>query len=216
MSAIALEHRKVLVLNKNWVAIGVANLQRAIQLLFSASDEPKAHIVNPTDYQRFTWEDWSKIKPADDEHFITAANGQKFKIPTVIVLTKYDKMPAQRVRFNRRGLYRRDNYQCQYCGCKPGTEELTIDHIIPRAQGGVTSWDNCVVACVQCNAQKGSRRPEEAFKNQSNWIGPSPMKLLSKPKKPKFSLFRGERDHLPIQDWCNFISELYWEVELKD
>ena len=71
-------------------------------------------------------------------------------------------MPAAAVTFSRRNIFKRDRYVCQYCGSQPGSEELTIDHVVPRSQGGVSSWTNCVLACMTCNKRKADRTPEQA------------------------------------------------------
>ena len=217
--------QKVLVLNKMWTAVGVATLQRAIVMLFSQyrDGEPKAKIIDPSqDFATFTWEDWSRIKPKDGDNTIHTGREQ-FRIPEVVLLTRYDKFPEQRVHFSRRTIYKRDNYKCQYCGCKPGTNELTIDHILPRSCGGTTTWENCVLACIGCNSQKADRVPEGyessgvrlALKDRKDWIGPSPMILRSKPKKPRFQLFKGDRRSIPAS-WDNFISEAYWSTEWEN
>lgn len=217
-----LAHRKVLILNKLWAAVGVASLQRAITLLFSEHKsgehigQPKARIIDPTlDFQVFTWEDWSRLKPADGEAFIKGIH-DNFRIPEVVQLTSYDRLPIQRVHFSRRTIYRRDNFTCQYCGLKVGNEG-SIDHVLPKAQNGKTTWENCVLACVECNSQKADRTPEQAIKTKKdvNWRGASPMKLMTVPKKPKFALLKGDRGSIP-HSWRSFISESYWSVELEN
>lgn len=55
---------------------------------------------------------------------------------------------------------------------------LTIDHVVPRAKGGIDSWENLICACVSCNNRKGDKLPEEAN-----------MKLTYKPFKPSHILF---------------------------
>jgi 5-methylcytosine-specific restriction endonuclease McrA len=66
------------------------------------------------------------------------------------------------VRFSRFNVLLRDAFTCQYCGQRPHARELTMDHVVPRAQGGLTRWMNVVAACRSCNHQKGSRTPAEA------------------------------------------------------
>jgi 5-methylcytosine-specific restriction endonuclease McrA len=158
-----LAQREVLVLNKGWTAVGIVSLERAIVMLFSAYKDgtPKAKIIDPQDFQQFTWADWSVMKPKDGEERL-AATSQDFRIPEVILLTRYEKMPQQKANFSRRTLFRRDNFQCQYCGGKPGSSELTLDHIQPKSRGGKTTWENIVCACVTCNARKADRTPDEA------------------------------------------------------
>ncbi len=92
---------------------------------------------------------------------------------------------------------------CQYCGKQPGGEELTIDHVVPRAHGGVSSWTNCVLACVDCNSKKAARTPKEAR-----------MKLRKQPVRPSWKPIYAQRMDR-IQSWNKFISEAYWNVELE-
>lgn len=203
-----LNRHRVLVLNKTWNAIAIASIQRAMILLFSTykNGEPKAKIIDSTVFSTYTWEDWSKLVPDENDLKIRSAN-QEFKLPEIILLSRYDKIPRQKVSFSRKSLYKRDNYTCQYCGDnypEISMEDLTIDHIHPRSRGGISSWTNCVIACLKCNMKKGDRLLSEIHN----------MKLTSTPKKPTFSLFKGDNIHVP-DSWKNFVSEAYWNVELQ-
>jgi 5-methylcytosine-specific restriction endonuclease McrA len=125
-----------------------------------------------------------------------------------VVKVRYEKPPYDRVSFSRRKLYKRDHYACQYCGCRPGSEELTVDHIVPQSKGGPTSWENCCLACVECNSHKADRTPAQAG-----------MKFHFKgytPVKPKWSLFRDEPTFYQkhYKEWADFVSDMYWDVEL--
>lgn len=129
------------------------------------------------------------------------------KVPSVIVLVKYVVF-RQKVKFNRANIYARDSYRCQYCGKKAGAEhkldiqELTFDHVIPRAKGGKTTWDNIVTACSSCNSKKANRTPREAG-----------MTLLTEPQQPKAVTnlqFTLPRRSIP-ETWRDY---LYWEQEL--
>lgn len=202
-----LRNRKVLVLNRGWSAIGVVTLERAIVMLFSAykDGQPKAKIIDPTkDFQSFTWEDWGKLKPQNGEETIRGTN-MIFRIPEVILLSKYDKLPQHKIHFSRRTIYKRDDNRCCYCGGRPGTELLTIDHIVPRSRGGKTTWTNCCLACVKCNSKKANRTPDEAGMKffDSNYA----------PTKPKITLFRGD---VRIKSWESFIGSAYWETTLEN
>jgi 5-methylcytosine-specific restriction endonuclease McrA len=77
-------------------------------------------------------------------------------VPAVAVTKEYFNF-KKGVKFSRHNMYLRDLYQCQYCGDTFPNAELTIDHVIPRASGGKTSWDNAVTACKPCNHKKGSK-----------------------------------------------------------
>jgi 5-methylcytosine-specific restriction endonuclease McrA len=199
----AVENRKVLVLNRGWNPIAVVSLEEALKKVIGSddADEPKARIIDANqDFRLFTWEDWSKLKAEDGEAVVRSAK-DAFRIPEIILLSKYKGFPQQRVHFSRRTIYRRDGNQCQYCLKKPGTSELTIDHIVPRAQGGKTTWENCCLACTPCNRKKADRTPEQAH-----------MKLARKPFKPKFTLYKGD---YRCKSWEQILGVAYWETELE-
>ena len=120
-----------------------------------------AFVVDPDDFQLCSWSDWAKLTPKDGELFIRTVKF-RLRVPEVLTLTRHDRPRYNAVTFSRRNLFKRDHTTCQYCGCRPGTEELTIDHVIPRSQGGQTTWENCALACVACNARKANRTPEQA------------------------------------------------------
>jgi 5-methylcytosine-specific restriction endonuclease McrA len=187
-----------LVLNRNWQAIHVATVARALVLLWNEA----ARVVDPADFQLYTWADWTAIAPRDDEPFVNAVRF-RLRAPEVIVLSEYERVPMATVTFSRRNVFKRDHNTCQYCGVQPGSEELTIDHVVPRAQGGVSSWENCVLACVVCNKRKADRTPEQAK-----------MRLRHAPVRPAWKpLYADHR--VRIASWSKFVSEAYWNVELQ-
>jgi 5-methylcytosine-specific restriction endonuclease McrA len=191
-------NRPTLVLNRNWQPVNIATVARALVLLWSE----RARVVDPSDYQLYTWADWSKLHPGDGERFIRAVRF-KLRVPEVITLTTYDRLPKRAVTFSRRNIFKRDRFVCQYCGNQPGSEELTIDHVIPRAQGGESRWDNCVLACVGCNKRKADRTPQQAG-----------MRLKHKPARPTWNPLYALRD-VRIESWSKFVSEAYWNVALE-
>jgi 5-methylcytosine-specific restriction endonuclease McrA len=190
--------RPTLVLNRNWQPVNVATVARALVLLWNES----ARVVDPQDYQTFSWEDWSKLHPQDGEAFVQAIRC-RIRAPEVITLTDYDRLPSAAVTFSRRNIFKRDRYVCQYCGSQPGSEELTIDHVVPRAQGGESRWDNCVLSCVDCNHCKADRTPEQAG-----------LRLRKQPVRPVWKPLYAAHD-MRIESWSKFVSEAYWNVELK-
>jgi 5-methylcytosine-specific restriction endonuclease McrA len=113
------------------------------------------------------------------------------------------------IRFSRQNVYARDRGRCQYCGARVARESWTYDHVVPRAQGGKTCWENVVVACMPCNQRKGGRTPEQAR-----------MALACAPVKPKrlpdvaaFAM----RHHSAIPaSWRDYLrSAVYWDGELE-
>jgi 5-methylcytosine-specific restriction endonuclease McrA len=194
----AILNRPALVLNRNWQPVGVATVARSLLKVWNET----ARIVAPADYRQYTWDDWSRLRPQEGEPVIRTRH-LRLRVPEVIVLIGYDRLPANAVTFSRRNVFKRDRYTCQCCGAQPGSEELTIDHVIPRAHGGGTNWENCVLACVMCNARKADRTPPEAG-----------MPLRRRPVKPVWQPLYAARG-MRIESWSRFVSEAYWTVELE-
>ncbi len=194
----------VLVLNRNWTAIHVCSLRRALVLLF----QDLAKVVTE-DYQTYDFNSWRELS----QHVSIEGNNVirtptfHLLVPEVILLVAYHRMPPRFVKFNRRNIYLRDRYTCQYCGRRPPREDLTIDHIIPRSRGGRSTWDNVVLACLRCNVAKGNRTPGEAGVN-----------LQRPPKRPHWMAtlrhtLRGGPER-PL--WQKFVDAAYWNVVLEE
>jgi 5-methylcytosine-specific restriction endonuclease McrA len=190
--------RPTLVLNRNWQPVNVATVARALVLLWNEA----ARVVDPEDYQLYTWADWSRLRPRDGDAFIRAVR-LRLRVPEVIVLAAYDRLPSAAVSFSRRNVFKWDHWTCQYCGIQPGGEELTIDHVVPRSQGGASVWENCVLACIDCNKRKADRTPQQAG-----------IKLRKPPVRPTWKPLYA-RNHVRIESWSKFISETYWNVPLE-
>lgn len=123
------------------------------------------------------------------------------KIPSVIALKHYVK-PSQYPAFTRFNLFLRDRFQCQYCG---GIKDLTFDHVIPRSQGGRTTWENVTTACAPCNLKKGGRTPKQAH-----------MALNLQPIRPtSWQLHEQGRSFPPNYLHDTWRDWLYWDIELE-
>lgn len=190
--------RPTLVLNRNWQPVNVATVGRALTLLWNES----ARVVDPHDYQMYTWQDWSQLAPCEGEPFIQAIR-LRLRVPEVVALTEFDRLPEAAVSFSRRNIFKRDHYTCQYCNVQPGSDELTIDHVVPRAQSGVSSWTNCVLACLSCNKRKADRTPDQAG-----------MRLRKQPVRPTWKPLYASPS-VRIESWSKFVSEAYWNVRLE-
>lgn len=202
MNAEMLLQRPVLMLNRRWQAIQTTPAANAIALVAKGS----ALIIDPDTCVEYTLESW-----ADASHARAALSDGVLRspqltlvVPEVVRLTRYERMGGRVVVFSRRNLFRRDRFTCQYCGARPGTEELTVDHVQPRSRGGRSEWVNCVLACTACNARKADRTPAEAG-----------MRLRTTPRKPHWTSVelsvRGPRR----LSWRQFLSQAYWDVELE-
>jgi 5-methylcytosine-specific restriction endonuclease McrA len=124
----------------------------------------------------------------------------EMKLPSVVSLKTYVK-PALYPAFTRFNVFLRDRFVCQYCGCK---QELTFDHLVPRARGGETRWDNVVAACSPCNLAKGAKSLKQ-----------SGMRLAQHPYRPTvFELHRNGRLFPPNYLHESWVDYLYWDSEL--
>ncbi|MDX1565645.1 MAG: HNH endonuclease, partial [Phycisphaeraceae bacterium] len=147
----------VLVLNRLYMAIRVVNARRAFSMLF----RDLAEVINVEDgnYISYDFENWSELSAYREQFngeydWVRTVRAQ-IAVPKIIRLFGYDRLPRQTVKLNRRNIYARDNNHCQYCGRRFPTQELTIDHVVPRRLGGGNSWRNLVCCCVACNSRKG-------------------------------------------------------------
>ncbi len=189
--------RPTLVLNRNWQPVNVATVTRALVLVWSDS----ARVVDPNDYQLYEWDDWARLSPGEGQPFIASVS-QRIRVPEVITLRDFSRLPTTTVAFSRRNIFKRDRMTCQYCGRRPRGDELTIDHVVPRSHGGKSTWENCVLACVRCNHSKADRTPERAG-----------MKLKVVPKSPTWNPIYSQHA-TRYKSWAKFISDAYWDAEL--
>ena len=161
---------RTLVLNAGFEPLAVVSFKRALVLVMNQ----KATIVS-----------------ADAEHPVYGSSGSWAR-PSVILLTRYVRIPNSRlIPVSRRGVLRRDNHHCAYCGGSANT----IDHVQPRSRGGADSWENLVACCLRCNNKKGDRTLAEM-----NW------KLRIRPRAPHGTsrMVRGiERD---VPQWEEFLA----------
>lgn len=183
----------VLVLNRNWQAINVrtpadAFCQMAINVATGLD------IAGPDSMRPVHWDEWLTLPIRPQDNSVVTARGA-IRVPTVIVLANYSKVPHKRPALSARAIRERDRNRCQYSGKLLRPEEASIDHIVPRSRGGKTLWDNCVLASREINARKGDRLPHE--------VG---LRLLSVPRAPAalpvtFTI----RNPHEIEDWNLFL-----------
>lgn len=208
----------VLVLNKSWLAIDACTARDALSDAFAE----KAKIICHETFVPLSVEEWLGLPVRYNENFIQSVNS-RIRVPEVIVST-YERIPSRKVVFSRRNLWKRDKMTCQYCGVRPRSDEITIDHVIPRSQGGITSFRNCVLACVKCNKKKAGRTPEQAKMPLVRYVKGSDGKvnkeIYTQPKDPSWHpIYSVRRSKNPPISWKNFlqnaIDDLYWNIELE-
>jgi 5-methylcytosine-specific restriction endonuclease McrA len=177
-----------LVLNRSWQPIQVTTVVRALAMLWNGN----AKAVEPDEYRLYDWDEWSGLGPAPGRPCVRTARSS-FRAPEVVRLAHYDRLPGAAVAFSRRNVAKRDHHTCQYCGTQPGAESITIDHVVPRSQGGASSWTNCVAACARCNALKADRTPEQA--------GMAPRRRPVRPEwRPHYAA-----QGLRVESWARFL-----------
>jgi 5-methylcytosine-specific restriction endonuclease McrA len=199
MGSVAILDSGVLVLNRLFQAIQITSVRRAFCLLYKGD----ARAVQP-DYTTYDWEDWVDI-PVQPRDEVLATPEMRVKIPRVVLLSRFDRMPPHDVRFTRKNIYLRDRNRCQYCGEHYTTRELNLDHVVPLSRGGRSTWQNVVCCCLGCNGRKGSLLPAEAG-----------LKLLKQPAKPSWHpLIRICFNGPAYESWRNFLDMAYWDAELK-
>lgn len=174
----------VLLLDSTYEPLKIIGWMRAMTMVFSG----KAEVVE------------------ESENVVRSTNAA-WKMPSVIrQLAKFRR--KGKVQFNRINIYMRDRWTCQYCKEKKPTKELTFDHVIPRAQGGRTVWDNIVTACRACNHYKEDKTPEQAK-----------MKLMKKPEEPRWlpaqMVIRMKQIPKEWEPYIDTRSLLYWTTELE-
>ena len=184
----------VLVLNRNWQAIDVKSPADALSMMYT-DNATGLDILGKDHMIPYRWKDWVNLPFDSDCDYIKTINGG-IKIPKIIVLCNFDKVPIKRPKFSSTGIWNRDNGVCQYTGRKLSKNEGNVDHVIPKSRGGRSNWDNCVLSHKDINAKKADRTPEEAG-----------LKLLKKPTTPK---------HLPISFYIKNKHNIpEWDMFLK-
>ena len=180
---------ETLVLSQSYEPVARVSWQRAMTLFF----EGKVEVV-----EEYT-----------DRQIRTVS--LTFNVPAVIRFLKGIRGRKRAVKFSRENVYTRDHGKCQYCSSKVTRAEATYDHVMPRAQGGKTDWNNIVICCVPCNQKKGGRTPQQAK-----------MTLMSIPVKPtklpdKYTLtIRVENGKSIPEQWKAWIASVeYWNGELE-
>ena len=201
--SVAVLNSKVLVLNRAYLPIHITSVRRACSLLYQGI----ARAVD-AQFQTFDFESWSALSASVHDETIGLVD-RAMRVPRVILLVAYDRVPKRHVRFSRYNIYARDRNTCQYCGRAFLRAELNLDHVIPRSQGGTSTWENVVCSCLACNRRKGGRSPDEAG-----------MGLLRRPFRPQWTPFVLEalslRNH---REWLPFLTTVdaaYWTTELID
>ncbi len=198
-------NQHVLVLNRLWQAVNICTVRRALTLLF----EGHAHVVLNSDdgsFQTFNFTQWRDLSEQAPHSESINTISFKIRIPRVILLAVFDRLPKKEVKFTRHNIFERDRNTCQYCGKIFDRRDLNLDHVIPKDRGGPTTWENIVCSCIACNTKKANHTPVEAG-----------LRLIRKPKRPKWRPFVQVNIGMHHHDsWKHFLDLAYWNVELGE
>jgi 5-methylcytosine-specific restriction endonuclease McrA len=197
--------QQVLVLNRLWQAVNICSARRALTLLFQGQAEVVFGSPDGT-FQTFDFPDWHHFSQREPHPESIRTISFKIRVPKVIMLLIFDRLPKKEVKFTRLNIFERDKNTCQYCGRVFERRDLNLDHVVPRDRGGPTTWENIVCSCIRCNTRKANRNPQEAG-----------MHLVRKPRRPKWRPFvqvtLGLQYH---ESWKHFLDLAYWNVELGE
>lgn len=199
-------HLETLVLNKGWDAFNIETAKESIVKTFTGD----ANVLDEN-YVQYGWEDWLELSKMDNEGPFVRTSKIRIKVPRVIRLLKYNRIPKIEVKLTRRNLFIRDKLCCQYTNKKLSFKDATIDHVIPRSKGGKSTWDNMVICSLEINIKKGNRTPKEAG-----------LTLIRQPKQPTWNLMFVKYVPKIPRIWEKYIhtdqwNEIgYWDVALID
>ena len=185
----------VLCLNKSFLTIHVLSWQKAISLIY----QEKARALD-REFTAYSYQDWLDFSIANAEsYYKVKGTNYSIALPEVIVSTSFNRLPERQVKYSRQSVFSRDKFTCAYCGKIFKVSDLTVDHIIPRAQGGKTEWDNVIASCFKCNQNKADRTPRQAG-----------LKLHFRPTKPGWCspLHNVNFNTHPCKSWQHFMKRV--------
>lgn len=189
--------KPVLVLNRNWQPVHTCTVRRSLHLLCTGH----GRIVQTRGGELFRTHDfpsWVAYSESSPEAEKIHGPSISLNVPKVLVLALYDRLPRLEVKLSRRNVFLRDKFTCQYCAVVFPETQLNLDHVMPRARGGRTTWENIVTSCFRCNTRKANKLPQEAG-----------MLPRTRPAAPRWKpLFGMTENGLADETWRHFLSEV--------
>lgn len=181
----------VLVVNRHFAPVCVTTVRRAFVLLYGG-----AALALDERGEVHDFGGWTQVPVRHEDDALPTLQGE-LRVPRVLHLVRYDRVPRATIRLTRKNLMLRDQHQCQYCARRPAVRDLNVDHVVPRCRGGRDTWENLVTSCRPCNLKKGHRTPDEAG-----------MRLLREPRVPRWTTAA----HIllaspaPFEEWGPFLA----------
>lgn len=194
----------VLVLNRLWQPIHTCSVRRAMRLVCLGH----AQIVQTdgeAQYQTHDLNSWEEHSATSVAEEVIRTVRAIYRVPKIIVLSLYDRLPRKEVKFTRHNVFLRDKFTCQYCGVNFAERDLNLDHVVPRDKGGKTTWENIVTSCIRCNTRKANKLAHEVN-----------MRLLRIPAIPRWRPLFGMRSEVPTDEsWRQFLQPDRDKVQLS-
>jgi 5-methylcytosine-specific restriction endonuclease McrA len=182
----------VLVLNRGYLPVRVTTVRHAFMMLYMG----RARALN-ADFEPMDFGAWIASRPAPDDETLGTTGGP-VRVPRVLLLAEYNRVPRAPLRLSRRNIFLRDDYTCQYCRSRLPVRDLNLDHVVPRCRGGRSTWENLVTSCRVCNLRKGRATPEECG-----------MALRRAPGRPNWSVVAQlARTRTRYEQWAPFIAHV--------
>ena len=196
--------RPVLVLNRYWQPVHTCSVRRSLRLLCVGH----AQVVQVEGDEQFQTHDlraWIEYSTGFTGEDMVHSARISLRLPKIIVLAFYDRVPRLEVRFSRRNVFLRDKFTCQYCAETLPETKLNLDHVMPRAKGGRTTWENIVTSCFRCNTRKANKLPQE--------VGMLPR---TKPFAPRWQpLFGLHENGMADESWRHFLDPLKGRAKMS-
>jgi 5-methylcytosine-specific restriction endonuclease McrA len=194
----------VLVLNRFWQPVHTCSARRAVHLLCLGH----AQVVQVDGEERFNTHDlgsWIRHSRGVIGEELIHGPRVALRVPKIVVLAIYDKLPRLEVKFTRRNVFLRDKFTCQYCSKVLPEHQLNLDHVLPRDKGGRTTWENIVTSCVRCNTRKANKLTHEVN-----------MHPLRKPIAPRWRpLFGLHENGLADESWAHFVNHVRGDEKMS-
>lgn len=179
----------VLILNRGYQPVRITTVRHAFMMLYMG----RARAIDG-DFEPLDFADWIAVEPAAEDE-VLGTTGGPVRVPRVLLLVHYNRVPRAPLRLSRRNIFLRDDYTCQYCRSRLPARELNLDHVIPRSRGGRSTWENLVTSCRVCNLLKGRATPEECG-----------MSLRRQPTRPSWSVVAQlARTRTRYEQWAPFL-----------
>ena len=155
----------VLVLNRQYQPVRLINARQAFELLYIG----RAVALDEA-YQAHDFAGWAELPANPPAESVGTPRGP-IRVPRLVVLGTHHRTRPASVPLTRRNVFLRDAFRCQYCGVRPPSRDLSLDHVVPRSRGGRSTWDNLVTACAECNRIKGHRLTSECGMHPKGSVG---------------------------------------------